>query len=276
MKATIGFKLLLFLMWMNYLHCHSQISSLIRMEEFKKQAEKQIFKTNSGALPYRLIPPPKEVGKQQYPMLVYLHGMGTRGKDNETPLEKFAPFLIDSMTGQNKFPCYVLIPQCPDNDVWVSFPGFPQSLASPAKATTAGTMVVQLIRQLLKTKNIDSSRIYLSGYSMGGEGTFDLISREPGLFACGVPLASVADTARAGMFAHTPVWAFHGADDQVNDVKYTRLMVDAIRNKGGEIRYSEIPACGHDCRAFAYRNNEVWEWMFRQQKKIPINADNNR
>ncbi len=220
---------------------------------------------SSDTIPYRLIYPEKQTLTKKYPLLIFLHGMGTRGKDNEQPFGKFSAFFSDSITA-NKFPCYILIPQCPKNDVWVSFPGFPNSLSVSPEPTPAAQSVLSLIHQLLATKNIDARRIYLSGYSMGGEGTFDLLTREPELFACGIPLAAVADTSKAGLIKNIPLWAFHGSEDKVNDVKYSRMMIEAIKEKGGNPLYTEIKGAGHDCRNEAYLNEKLWKWVFEQKK----------
>lgn len=220
---------------------------------------------NSDTIAYRLVYPARQEPGKKYPLLVLLHGMGTRGNDNKQPFEKFAAFFSDSATA-NKFPCYILIPQCPKNDVWVSFPGFPGSLVASTAPTHAAQSVLQLIHRLLATKNMDSGRVYLSGYSMGGEGTFDLLTREPSLFACAVPLAAVADTAKAGLISHIPIWAFHGSDDKVNDVKYSRMMIEAIKKQGGNPHYTEISGVGHDCRNEAYLNEALWKWVFEQHQ----------
>lgn len=229
------------------------------------EAEKKVFKNSYDSIPYRLVYPEKQIQTEKYPLLVYLHGMGARGNDNEKPLEKFSVFFSDSTTS-NKFPCYILIPQCPENDVWVSFPNFPNSLSVSAEPTHAAQSVLALIHHLIVAKNIDTTRIYLTGYSMGGEGTFDLLAREPKLFACGVPLASVADTSKAKLPERIPIWAFHGSDDKVNDVKYSRMMIEAIKKTGGNPNYSEIKGRGHDCRNDAYMNKDLWKWMFKQHK----------
>jgi poly(3-hydroxybutyrate) depolymerase len=231
----------------------------------KVVAEKKVFRQNNDSIPYRLVHPENPIPNKKYPLLIYLHGMGTRGSDNEQPLEKFSAFFSDSTTA-NKFPCYVLIPQCPENDVWVSFPGFPNSLSATTEPTPAAKSVLALIHQLITTKNIDPDRIYLTGYSMGGEGTFDLLSREPDLFACGVPLASVADTSKANLIKDIPIWAFHGSEDNINNVKYSRLIIEAIKQKGGKPNYSEIKGVGHDCRNDAYLNEKLWKWIFDQHK----------
>ncbi len=226
---------------------------------------KKIFKGSRSDLPYRLVHPRDQRSGQTYPLLVYLHGMGSRGNDNEIPFEKFGPFMADSAP-LAKFPCFILIPQCPQNDIWVAFPGFPGSLSSTPEPTSAAKNVLSLISELLKTESIDSNRIYLTGYSMGGEGTFDLIARAPALFACGVPLASVADTARAGITQQTPLWVFHGTKDPINDFRYSKLMVEALRKHGGEPIFSALEGIGHDCRNEAYLDPNMWKWMFGQVK----------
>ncbi|HSC54958.1 MAG TPA: prolyl oligopeptidase family serine peptidase [Phnomibacter sp.] len=229
------------------------------------QQTSMVANGSTDSIAYRLVYPEKQMPTKKYPLLVFLHGMGTRGNDNKQPFEKFSAFFSDSGTA-NKFQSYILLPQCPKNDVWVSFPGFPNSLSASAEPTHAARAVLALIHQLLATKNIDPNRIYLSGYSMGGEGTFDLLSREPALFACGVPLASVADTSKAWIIRHIPIWAFHGSDDKVNDPKYSRMMIKAIKSKGGHPRYTEIQGVGHDCRNEAYLKEKLWAWVFEQHK----------
>jgi predicted peptidase len=224
-----------------------------------------ISKTND-TLPYRLLSPLNENSSIKYPLLVYLHGSGSRGNDNEALVNKLAPGFTDSLNRIN-FPCYILVPQCPQNDSWVLFPDFPNSIATTDTPTKACKQTLELIHHLIQTKNIDSDRIYLTGFSLGGEGTFDMISREPDLFACAVPLASVADTSKAKFVKNIPLWAFHGSDDNVNDIKYSKMMVDAIIKAGGTPKFTIVENCKHDCRNAAYENSEIWKWMFEQKKK---------
>src|SRR5690606_29741755 len=115
------------------------------------------------------------------------------------------------------FPCFIAVPQCPKKDTWVNFPDFPHSIRATDTPTTPATLVLSLITTLTTQLNIDDRRIYLSGYSMGGEGTFDLISRKPELFAAAVSVCPVADTANAALIKDNNIWVFHGADDRIND-----------------------------------------------------------
>jgi predicted peptidase len=217
-------------------------------------------------LPYRILAPMNMDRNKKYPLLIYLHGAGARGNDNETPVNKLSKEFTDSVNRIN-YPCYILVPQCAATDAWVTFPYFPNTLATTDTPTISCRMVLELIRELMLAKNIDSGRIYLTGYSLGGEGTFDMISRAQDLFACAVPLASVADTSKAHYIKDIPIWAFHGGDDNLNDPKYTKLMIDAIRSYGGNPKYTVFEGVKHDCRKEAYSSDELWQWMFAQRRK---------
>ncbi len=246
-----------------------KIMALISKMVFEYFTQKQLvyFKwensisPNNDTLPYRLLSPQNEEVHQKYPLVVYLHGSGSRGNDNERPLKSLAASFTDSLNRSN-YPCYVLVPQCPTKDGWTSFPDFPNSLAS--KPTIATMQVLELIHSLVQSHNIDAQRIYITGFSLGGEGTFDIISREPDLFACAVPLAAVADTASAKRVKDVPIWAFHGSDDNVNETKYTRMMIEAIKQNGGHPKYTEFPGLKHNIQKEVYGNPEVWKWMFEQ------------
>lgn len=157
---------------------------------------KELFVQGNDTLRYRLLAPANYDPAHTYPLLVYLHGSGQRGSDNEALLSKLAPiFTSDSF--RNAYPCYLLVPQCPRGDAWVNFPDFPQSLHATDTATRAGRLVLALVEEMRSKANIDKRRVYLTGYSMGGEGTLDLLARKPEMFAAAIALCPVADTANA-------------------------------------------------------------------------------
>lgn len=248
-------------------HYHTQVVSLLRkkIRLGKEVPENGNFTVQSDSLRYRLIYPENEDPAIKYPLIVYLHGSGLRGNDNEKPLAKLPHQFTDSLH-RAKYACYILIPQCPANDSWVLFPDFPQNLASTVEATPVSKNLVKLINHITETRNIDTNRLYLTGFSLGGEGTFDLLMREPDMFACGVPIASVADTSKAGTIHNIPVWAFHGSADLVNPVVYSRLMIEAIRKQGGNPKYTEFEGGSHNCQSKVYSLEELWDWMFKQKK----------
>lgn len=227
---------------------------------------KELFVQGNDTLRYRLLAPANYDPAHTYPLLVYLHGSGQRGSDNEALLSKLAPiFTSDSF--RNAYPCYLLVPQCPRGDAWVNFPDFPQSLHATDTATRAGRLVLALVEEMRSKANIDKRRVYLTGYSMGGEGTLDLLARKPEMFAAAIALCPVADTANAPILKRKPIWIFHGDKDAVNDVKYARMMVAALKTVSSPIIYTEYAGEGHQLDNRAYNEPGLFKWLFKQKLK---------
>ena len=128
-------------------------------------------------------------------------------------------------------------------------------------------MTMELTDWLLSTLPIDTNRIYVTGLSMGGFGTWDLISRYPNKFAAAAPVCGGGDIKQAHKLVNIPIWAFHGAKDRVVTVNRTRDMIEAIKNSGGTPKYTEYPNLGHFCWDAAYNEQDFLEWLFSQCKK---------
>jgi predicted peptidase len=232
-----------------------------KAQEFRKS----IFVSGTDTLHYRLLYPSNYTPSKNYPLVLFLHGSGARGNDNEKQLTNLPASLMDS-ANRTEYPSFLLVPQCPSNDVWVNFPDFPNSLEATRTPTTAGRLALALVDDLSKKINIDSRRLYITGYSMGGEGTFDLISRRPDLFAAAIPICPVADTSKANNIRHIPIWIFHGDNDKVNDVIYSRLMSAALKQAGANVKYTEYSGIGHSCWNKAYSEPGLWAWLFNQRQ----------
>lgn len=226
---------------------------------------KNVYVAGNDSMHYRLLYPLNYNPHQRYPLIVYLHGAGERGNDNERQLYYVSKILTDS-AGLKKYPCFILVPQCPKNRLWVYFPHFPESLQTTGEPTLPAKWTLALIDQLMARLSIDKRRVYITGYSMGGEGTFDFLTRKPHLFAAAIPICSVADTAKAKLIRHIPVWIFHGDQDEVNDVKYSRYMFAALQKQGGIVKYTEYANMGHMIVAKAYAEPGLYDWLFSQKK----------
>lgn len=226
---------------------------------------KDVYVTSKSSLPYRLLYPLNYNKNKKYPIVVFLHGSGQRGNDNETQLIGVPKRLTDS-AGRIKYPCFILVPQCDKKDVWVKFPNFPTSLEATKLATPSAEATLAKLDLLIKTLPIDRKRVYITGYSMGGEGAFDFLTRRPNLFAAAIPICSVADTAKAKLIYKTPIWAFHGDQDDVNDVKYSRLMITALKNHKGTPKYTEYPGVKHNSWTRAYDEPDLFDWLFSQKR----------
>ena len=213
-------------------------------------------------LPERLLHPAKHDGK--VPLVVILHGAGERGNDNAAQLKYGAP-LFEKLN--EKYPCYVLVPQCPTSEKWVDWDWSKAFTEQPKEMTWPTKLLVQSLDQLqTKYPDIDTDRIYLTGLSMGGYGTWDLLTRFPDRFAAGIPICGGGDTSKAAPLAKIPIWAFHGDKDPAVPIAQTRNMIAAIEKAGGHPLYSEYPNVGHGSWNTAYAEPELLPWLFAQKR----------
>lgn len=219
----------------------------------------------NDTLPYRLQAPIAVAEGQKYPLVIALHGSGERGNDNERTLTWFAPLASDTLRVQ--YPAFVLVPQCPKGKRWVEVDWALPAHTIPQEPSIPMRALLALLEELPKEYPIDRSRIYLTGLSMGGFGTFDLLARKPEIFACAVPVCGGADTATAERVKHIPLWIFHGALDKVVMPARSRDMVSALRRAGALPQYTEYPDVEHGSWKPAYANPDVWRWMFAQRKR---------
>ncbi|MBO9634093.1 MAG: dienelactone hydrolase family protein [Chitinophagaceae bacterium] len=226
-----------------------------------QQFEKRQFILGGDTLPYRLLYPQDYKPGKKYPLLLFLHGAGAWGTDNEKPLKSLPAVFLDSLN-RKKYPCFILVPQCTKQEPWVRFPGFPNSIATPDTPTTSTRLALKLIHSLKKELPVKTKCIYITGLSLGGEGTFDFLSRAPGLFAAAVPICGIADTAKAAIYKKVPLWAFHGDEDDVNNVKYTRMVIARLKEAGGKPKYTEYKGVKHNSWIKAYAEPTLLDWLF--------------
>lgn len=217
-------------------------------------------------LRYRLLFPDADT-MRRYPLVIFLHGSGERGNDNEAQL-KWG--VMNFATDQNmvQHPAIVIAPQCPEKTSWSNFSDR-RSMADmrllPAPTPTM-ELLIGLIHQLEKTMPVDSNRIYITGLSMGGFGTFDAIERYPNLFAAAVPVCGGGDVSRAASIAHIPIWIFHGSEDPAVDPNYSLSMLQALVRAGAHPGCTFYPETGHFSWLAAYSDAQMMEWLFRQHK----------
>ena len=224
------------------------------------------FINKGDTLNYRQLFPDADT-LRKYPLVVFLHGSGERGNDNDAQLKwgviNFADDQIMIM-----HPAFVIAPQCPQNMSWPNFSNKKNSiemslLPSPSKPME---LLITLIHQLIKNLPIDSNRIYITGLSMGGFGTFDAIERYPHLFAAAVPVCGGGDISKAASIAHIPIWIFHGAEDPAVNPRFSIDMVDALTKAGAHPALTMYPEVGHFSWLAAYSDKLMLEWLFRQHK----------
>jgi len=196
--------------------------------------------------------PEREKG---WPMILFLHGAGERGSDLARVKAHGPPKLAES---DPEFPFVVVSPQCPEGETW-------------DESVLAG-----LLDQVIDERNIDRDRVYLTGLSMGGFGTWSLGLARPERFAAIAPICGggerlkvlLAGRRKAEAVRRLPVWAFHGAKDPVVALEESERMVDALKRAGAEnVRLTVYPEAGHDSWTETYDNPEFFRWLLEQKRK---------
>jgi predicted peptidase len=195
-----------------------------------------------------------------------MHGAGERGDDNIKQL-MYLPTWIAAPELREKYDCFVLVPQCRAKRWWT----IPRALrkdkdADPYDPETADIGVAEAMLNLtLSEEPIDRQRIYLTGISMGGYGSWAMAAKHPELFAAVVPICGGGSTSTAEQLKDVPLWVFHGGADPVVPPDQSRQMIEAIKQAGGNPKYTEFEGVGHDSWTPAYRESEALQWMFGQR-----------
>jgi predicted peptidase len=243
-------------------------------EKSSKYLKKEFQGESGEILPYRILYPQNYNPDQKYPLLLFLHGAGERGNDNEKQLVHGSAMFLDPLNRRN-YPAFVVFPQCPENEWWIHT-SLLQTLRTDGDldhsdvfpASEPMKLVIELLDELLAELNIDDSRLYVMGLSMGGFGTFDLLSRRPDLFAAAVPICGGGDARKAEKYApNTPLWVFHGDEDEVVPAELSRIMVKAIEQAGGDVMYTEYKGVGHNSWDPAFAEEDLLPWIFNKQKE---------
>lgn len=184
---------------------------------------------------------------RKWPLMVFLHGAGERGADLALVAKHGPPKQI---AAGRRFPAIVISPQCPAEGWWPDEP------------------VLELVDHAEKTYRVDPGRIYLTGLSMGGYGTWHFASRAPGRFAAIVPICGGGVPYHMRKLAGLPVWAFHGRKDTAVPFEESERLVKALERAGNPaVKFTLYPDAGHDSWTAAYDTPELWEWLFAQQRK---------
>ncbi len=221
----------------------------------------------SDTLKYRILSP-DYAKEKKFPLIIFLHGAGERGNDNEAQLK----WGVSNFTNEKmmlKYPAIIIAPQCPNNMSWsnISFKRNSREIKLQPTPSKPMELLFELINTLKNQMPVDTNRIYITGLSMGGYGTYDAIERYPNMFAAAVPVCGAGDTSRAASISHIPIWIFHGALDGVVDPLYSLDMLDALSKAGAHPGYTQYPEVGHFSWLGAYSDEQMIEWLFRQYKK---------
>jgi len=213
----------------------------------------------------RLIPDANR--QRKYPLVIFLHGSGERGNDNDAQL-LWGVMNFATDQAMLTHPAIVIAPQCPKEQTWssVTFDKDRKVMKLNAEPSKPMSLLIGLIRHCEATMPVDTNRIYITGLSMGGYGTFDALERYPNLFAAAVPVCGAGDTSRAASIAHIPMWIYLGAEDPAVNPLNGLAMLEALTNAGAHPGFTQYPEVGHFSWLGAYTDPLMMEWLFRQHK----------
>jgi predicted peptidase len=237
------------------------IAALMITSTLGATPEAREWKAADGSVvKYRWSAPEKTEPGKTYPLVLFLHGAGERGDDNKAQLKHG---VIPIIKGAEKLgtPVFLIAPQCPAGRWW-SEPAQDRTRLNEAdQPNKLLDNVLALVTDIQKKHPIDPKRFHVTGISMGGFGTWDLLARTPGSIASAIPICGGGDPALAKKFKDVPVWAFHGEADDVVPVGATRKMIEALEKSGGKPKSTYYPGVGHDSWTRTYDNPEVIRWL---------------
>jgi len=214
----------------------------------------KIHKSKDGDSKYVVFVPHSYNGDKELPLILFLHGAGERGDDGQLPVKQgIANGGIKFKSNEKTFPFITVFPQCRVKGHWK---------AGGADANRA----LAILEEVQKNYRVDSKRLYLTGLSMGGIGTWSLAAAHPDKWAAIAPVCGSADLSTAEKIKHIPTWAFCGDQDKPF-IEPNRAMFKALKAAGGNPRYTELPHVGHNSWDPAYVTPELYSWFLKHSTK---------
>lgn len=244
-------------------------SQAVAAEAWQEHFERDELQSGGATLRYRRFESAAadrgDDGGGPLPLVLFLHGAGERGDDNAAQLRHGVG---EFFRRQEQHPCLVLAPQCPAGEKWVEvdWNGGSGSGTFPARPSQPLRMAIDAIDRLIAAGRVDPDRLYITGLSMGGYGTWYAAGMPGSRFAAAAPICGGGDPAWAKRYVDLPLWVFHGGDDRAVPVGRSREMVEAIRAAGGQLQYTEYPAVGHDSWTQTYADDAFHDWLFAQRR----------
>lgn len=227
---------------------------------------------NGQTLNYRILFPDNYDHEKKYPLVLFLHGAGERGNDNAKQLTHGSRLFLDPLF-RKQHQAIVLFPQCPENAYWASmsidrmtYPIKTDFIYGDHMTPSLGASL-DLVQHLVRTKQVDTRRIYIMGLSMGAMGTLEALYRRPKLFAAAIPICGGGNANLAKTYARkVPIWLFHGDADAVVPVAFSRELYQKLKALGAKVKYTEYPGVNHNSWDNAFSEPELLSWLFKQQK----------
>jgi len=234
--------------------------------------EKHWYINGTDTLPYRILLPENYDATKKYPLILFLHGAGERGNDNEKQLIHSSKLFLKPDIRKD-YPAIVVFPQCPENSFWANLDFKTENgkrtfaFRADGDPTIAMKLVQELLQKLMNDYPVNRKRIYVTGLSMGGMGSFEIVRRNPKLFAAAMPICGGAEPSTAPALKKVNWWVFHGAKDDVVPPANSEKMVAALKEVKASVKFTLYPDANHNSWDPAFAEPEFLKWMFGQRRK---------
>lgn len=247
-------------------------STLTHSQDFSLFEKKEFTGSDGQKLPYRILYPENYDATKKYPLVLFLHGGGERGNDNEKQLTHGAKVFLET-ENRREFPAIVIAPQCPEDSYWASVKfertKYPLELDFNYgyEIQKGLQLAIALTEEIIKNEAVDRDRVYITGLSMGGMGTLEAVYRYPKMFAAAAVVCGGGDVdAYTKKQANIPFWLFHGDVDAVVAVEHSRAMNARLKAVGADVKYTEYEGVNHNSWENAYAEPELLPWLFSKSR----------
>ena len=229
------------------------------------------FIRGTDTLLYRILMPENFDKTKTYPVLLFLHGSGERGNDNQAQLIHGGKLFLRPEVRAN-YPAIVIFPQCPEDSYWSNVKSSMVNgkrnfeFEKGGKPTLAMKMVMSLMEQVKDLPYTDNKRIYAGGLSMGGMGTFEILRRMRGEFAAAFAVCGGDNPENVRKYKNIPLWIFHGAKDDVVPPENSQIVADALKAKKADVKFTMYPEANHNSWDQAFAEPELLSWLFSHKR----------
>lgn len=239
-----------------------------RTMSYNSEFIKKEFKDSlNRRMPYRMLQPGENIAGKKYPLVIFLHGYGERGDDNERQLT-YGAKMFTNPSNTDKYPAYVMFPQTRERS-WVNIKG--EETFRPGAETLpisdSEEVLMELINNVKEEYPIDANRVYLIGMSMGGIATYDLVCRYPDIFAAAIPICGAVNPDRLSAAKDVRFMIFHGENDEEVPLICGREAYKALNAAGAQVEYIEFAGVGHECWDDAFNYPTFMPWLFSQTRQ---------
>lgn len=235
--------------------------------------QKYQFVVGGDTLPYRILLPENFDPTLSYPLVLFLHGSGESGNDNEKQLKNGASLFLKD-TNRKKYPAIVVFPQNPNHSYWSNVQMVVNEkqrenfyFQNGGEPSTSMKLLMALTNNLFEQYNIKKDQVYVMGLSMGGMGTFELVSRMPGTFAAAIPICGGANPLITENLKNTSWWVFHGAKDDIVPSHFSETMVFTMKQRRIDVNFTLYQDANHNSWDAAFKEPYLLSWLFSKTKK---------